>query len=104
MNGITQGECVEWIIQLTEDGIVWNTKNVRGNIKERNVYEKDKVGMIIDVFSNKQHNGGFLLLEMSWKMIPRGGKELGIGNGVEAHQFNKVGKALCEERIVSPNT
>lgn len=52
MNGVTQGECVEWIIQLAEDGIVWNPKNVRGNIKERNVHEKDKVGMIIDVFSN----------------------------------------------------
>ena len=56
-------------------------KNIRGNIKERNVCEKNKVGMIVDMFGNKQHNGGFLLLEMPWKRMLRGSKKWVLRKG-----------------------
>lgn len=57
-------------------------KNVKGNSQGRNFCEVNKVGMIIDVLGNKQRNGGFLLLEKSWKRLPRGDKELGVGKGL----------------------
>ena len=65
-------------------------KNIRGDIKERNVCGKNKVGMIIDVFGNKQYNGGFLLLEIPWKRIPRGSKNWVLRKG---SPVIKVGKA-----------
>lgn len=58
--------------------------------------------MIRDVSGNKHHNGDFLL-QKSWRGSP-GGKGLGIGNGVHAHYFNKVGKAVCTVRTASPNS
>lgn len=55
--------------------------------------------MIRDVFGNKYHHGDFQL-----EKSPQRGKEMGIGKGVHAHYFNKVGKAVCTVRTASPNS